>query len=78
MRLETGAEVNGPGTAIARQHLLFSRDEFAERLAALRREMSALGVDLAIFDEIEAMTWISGYGNSAGAGSASLDTCSLI
>lgn len=64
MRPETGADVNGAATAVVRQQLLFSRNEFAERLAALRREMSALGVALAIFDEIEAMTWISGYGNS--------------
>lgn len=47
-----------------RKGLLFSREEFAGRLAALRHEMRAAGVALAIFDEIEAMTWISGYGNS--------------
>ncbi|MGH8325900.1 MAG: M24 family metallopeptidase [Steroidobacteraceae bacterium] len=51
-------------TDAGEKNLLFSRAEFAQRLAALRSEMRGAKVTLAIFDEIEAMTWISGYGNS--------------
>jgi len=45
-------------------HPHFSSAEFAGRLERLRRRLRELGVDAALFDEIEAMTWISGYGNS--------------
>ena len=44
--------------------LLFERAEYAERLARLRAAMTAARVDYALFDEIEAMSWLSGYGNS--------------
>lgn len=45
-------------------HPHFGREEFAARLAALRARLDAAGVAVALFDEIEAMTWIAGYGNS--------------
>jgi Xaa-Pro aminopeptidase len=45
-------------------HPNFSSAEFASRLERLRGRLRALGVEVALFDEIEAMTWISGYGNS--------------
>ncbi|MBB4651499.1 Xaa-Pro dipeptidase [Aminobacter niigataensis] len=41
-----------------------STEEFAGRLAEIRRHMRASKVDVALFDEIEAMTWICGYANS--------------
>lgn len=45
-------------------HPHFGREEFAARLAALRTRLDMAGVAVALFDEIEAMTWIAGYGNS--------------
>ena len=45
-------------------HPYFSPAEFAARLERLRGRLRALGVEAALFDEIEAMNWISGYGNS--------------
>ncbi len=45
-------------------HPHFTPAEFEGRLARLRRALVAAKVDAALFDEIEAMTWISGYGNS--------------
>ncbi|MCW3474674.1 M24 family metallopeptidase [Limobrevibacterium gyesilva] len=45
-------------------HPAFSAEEFAARLSAVRGRLREAGVQLALFDEIEAMTWISGYGNS--------------
>ena len=45
-------------------HPHFSPAEFAGRLERLRDRLRRLGVEAALFDEIEAMTWISGYGNS--------------
>jgi len=45
-------------------HPFFSPDEFAGRLVRVRRHMQAAQVDVALFDEIEAMTWLTGYGNS--------------
>jgi len=44
--------------------LLFSRAEFDQRIARLRERLRAADVDVALFDEIEAMFWLSGYGNS--------------
>jgi Xaa-Pro aminopeptidase len=44
---------------------LFDAAEFAQRLERVRAAMREADVDIALFDEIEAMTWISGYGNSA-------------
>jgi Xaa-Pro aminopeptidase len=45
-------------------HPIFAADEFAARLARLHQRMRSAGVDIALFDEIEAMTWLTGYGNS--------------
>lgn len=45
-------------------HPHFSAAEFSGRLDRLRSQLRALGVEAALFDEIEAMTWITGYGNS--------------
>ncbi len=46
------------------RHPYFDGAEFAGRIAGLRAAMRGAGVDVALFDEIEAMTWLSGYGNS--------------
>ncbi|MDJ0387507.1 Xaa-Pro peptidase family protein [Roseomonas sp. E05] len=46
------------------EDVLFPAKEYADRLAALRHRMEAAGVEVALLDEIEAMTWISGYGSS--------------
>jgi len=45
-------------------HPHFTPDEFATRLARLRDHMHRAEVDVALFDEIEAMAWLTGYGNS--------------
>src|SRR5580692_1764221 len=45
-------------------HPIFSAAEFAGRVAHLRARMRDAEVDVALFDEIEAMTWLTGYGNS--------------
>ena len=45
-------------------HPHFARAEFDERIRRLREEMRRSEVDVALFDEIEAMTWLAGYGNS--------------
>ena len=45
-------------------HPHFERSEFDERIRRLRAELRRQDVDVALFDEIEAMTWLSGYGNS--------------
>ncbi|RMI15234.1 aminopeptidase P family protein [Pseudoroseomonas wenyumeiae] len=42
----------------------FSAKEFADRLAALRHRMEGDGAEVALLDEIEPMSWISGYGSS--------------
>jgi Xaa-Pro dipeptidase len=42
----------------------FSAKEYADRVAALRHRMETAGVEACLLDEIEAMTWISGYGSS--------------
>jgi Xaa-Pro aminopeptidase len=44
--------------------LHFSVQEFASRIERVRAHLRQRGVDVAMFDEIEAMTWLSGYGNS--------------
>jgi Xaa-Pro dipeptidase len=48
----------------AGQHPWFDAAEFSGRIERLRRRMRERGVDIALFDEIEAMTWLSGFGNS--------------
>jgi Xaa-Pro aminopeptidase len=45
-------------------HPHFDAGEFAGRVERVRSSLRRLGVDAALFDEIEAMTWVSGYGNS--------------
>ncbi|MFC3124449.1 M24 family metallopeptidase [Pseudoroseomonas globiformis] len=42
----------------------FQTKEYADRIAALRHRMEAAGIGVALLDEIEAMTWLSGYGSS--------------
>jgi len=39
-------------------------DAYALRIAALRRVLRGAGLAAALFDEIEAMRWLSGYGSS--------------
>lgn len=46
-------------------HPYFTAKEFVARLARLKARMRAAEVEVALFDEIEAMTWISGFGSSA-------------
>lgn len=46
------------------RHPWFEPAEFQARVARLRERMREQRVDVALFDEIEAMTWLSGYGNS--------------
>ena len=48
----------------AGKHPYFDAAEFSGRIARLRARMRQAGVDVALFDEIEAMTWLSGFGNS--------------
>lgn len=47
-----------------RQDLSFSTAEFESRLAKVREEMAKRHLDLVVLDEIEAMTWVCGYGVS--------------
>lgn len=49
---------------MAGQHPHFDAAEFAGRIARLRAKLVEAKVDAALFDEIEAMAWLSGYGNS--------------
>ncbi|MEX2697382.1 M24 family metallopeptidase [Rhizobium mongolense] len=42
--------------------LSFTIEEYQSRLLKVRQHMHALNVDAVIIDEIEAMTWLSGYG----------------
>lgn len=46
------------------RHPYFDAGEFAQRVARLRGALRAAQVDVALFDEIEAMAWLAGYGNS--------------
>ena len=48
----------------AANHPNFDAAEFSGRISLLRARMRQAGVDIALFDEIEAMTWLSGFGNS--------------
>lgn len=49
---------------MAGQHPHFNTAEFAGRIARLRAKLAEANVDAGLFDEIEAMAWLSGYGNS--------------
>jgi Xaa-Pro dipeptidase len=46
-------------------HPYFTAKEFMARLARLKTRMRAAEVEVALFDEIEAMSWVSGFGSSA-------------
>lgn len=46
------------------KHPYIDSQEFSSRLDKLRSELIAQDVDAALLDEIEALTWLSGYGNS--------------
>jgi Xaa-Pro aminopeptidase len=48
----------------AGRHPYFEPEEFSGRVARLRGRMREAGVDIALFDEIEAMNWLAGFGNS--------------
>lgn len=43
---------------------LFARAEMEQRVAKLQARMAERGIDLALFDEMEALFWLSGYANS--------------
>ena len=43
---------------------LFARAEMEERVSRLRARMAERRVDLALFDEMEALHWLAGYANS--------------
>jgi Xaa-Pro aminopeptidase len=43
---------------------LFSHDEMQQRVAKLQARMAERGIGLALFDEMEALFWLSGYANS--------------
>lgn len=45
-------------------HPHFGPAEFAERLARIRAAIVSAGAQAGIFDEIEALAWLTGYGNS--------------
>ena len=45
-------------------HPHFDAEEFVVRIGHLRARLRAAEVDIAIFDEIEAMTWLAGFGNT--------------
>jgi Xaa-Pro aminopeptidase len=44
--------------------LAFSKAEFTTRLAAVRRAMAEAEIDVAVLDDVESMTWLSGFGIS--------------
>ncbi len=45
-------------------HPFFAAAEFTNRMARTRAAVAASGAAAAIFDEYEAMAWLTGYGNS--------------
>src|SRR5438067_298217 len=51
-------------SSIPGRHPWFAPEEFAARIERLRARMQTANVALALFDEIEAMTWLSGFGNT--------------
>jgi Xaa-Pro dipeptidase len=46
------------------RHPWFAPEEYEHRLERLRARLRDANVAIALFDEIEAMTWISGFGNT--------------
>ena len=57
----TAGEIEQGGPSM---HCMLSRTEMAMRVAALRARMVEHGIDLALFDEMEALFWLAGYANS--------------
>ncbi|MDB5416181.1 MAG: hypothetical protein JWR10_4516 [Rubritepida sp.] len=47
------------------EHPYFTREEYEARLKRLKSRMDPARVDAALFDEIEAMIWVAGFGSSA-------------
>lgn len=47
------------------RHPYFTPAEYDQRLARLKARMRDAKVDAALFDEIEAMIWVTGFGSSA-------------
>lgn len=47
------------------QHPYFTAAEFEVRLARLKARLAEADVAVALFDEIEAMIWVAGFGSSA-------------
>ena len=45
-------------------HPVFSPEEFGRRIARARDALAKAGVTVGLFDEYEAMAWLTGYGNS--------------
>jgi Xaa-Pro aminopeptidase len=45
-------------------HPHFPQAEFTARMARIRSALAGTGVAVGLFDEIEAMAWLTGYGNS--------------
>lgn len=45
-------------------HPVFTSAEFEGRIARTRSALKAAGATLGLFDEIESMAWLTGYGNS--------------
>jgi len=56
----------GPGdvTPEPGRHPWFTHDEYGARVDRLKARMRDADVAIALFDEIEAMTWLSGFGNT--------------
>jgi Xaa-Pro dipeptidase len=46
------------------KHPYFPMNEFEARMARIRASLAKAGVAVGLFDEIEAMAWLTGYGNS--------------
>lgn len=44
--------------------LAFSEHEYLDRVSAIRVRMRELGMNVAIFDQVETMVWLSGFGIS--------------
>jgi hypothetical protein len=49
---------------MAGTHPHLAPDEFVGRLARIRAALRKAGVAVGLFDEIEALAWLTGYGNS--------------
>jgi hypothetical protein len=45
-------------------HPFFPASEFMTRMTAARAALAAAGATIGLFDEYEAMAWLTGYGNS--------------